>query len=103
MAKNKFDGVIETVHYSPDGSIEMVRFYERRGPIFSDHLILKRDELVTRIKDGKRFFTGKRIPYVGGSFELYQPVQLINMEEKDFVVTGDGTTARDDLGSLPVL
>ena len=31
MANKKYDGVIEAVHYAPDGQVEWVRAYLRRG------------------------------------------------------------------------
>jgi hypothetical protein len=35
MAKNRFDGVIEAVRYTPEGKIDVVQAYRRRGTAFS--------------------------------------------------------------------
>jgi len=45
MAQEKFDGVIEAVRYSPEGAVSQVRMYERRGPTWSDCVLLDRAEL----------------------------------------------------------
>ena len=50
----KFDVVIEAVRYK-SGKIELVRAYERRGPSFSDRVLLDRKTLLERLKDGKTF------------------------------------------------
>ena len=53
MAK-KYDGVIEAVHYK-NGQIVVVRAFERRGAAFSDRVMIGRNELLDRLKDGKTF------------------------------------------------
>ena len=45
MARKTIDGVIEAVRYSPDGAISVVRTYQRRGAVWSDHILLGRKEL----------------------------------------------------------
>ena len=102
MAPEKHDGVIETVRYSPDGLIQVVRIYERRGPTFSDRILLSREDLVSRIKEGKKYLTGKRIPYQASTFELSEPVRLVKLDQTEYLVTQNSSAARDDLGSLPV-
>ena len=59
MARQKFDGVVEVVHLKPDGQVDWVRAYLRRGAAFSDHIKLDRSTLVEQIKSGKRYLTGK--------------------------------------------
>ncbi len=75
MAKPKYDTVVEAVHYQPDGQVAWVRAYHRRGPTFSDWMILKRPELVESLKAGKRIVTGKRVAYMAGTFEVGDPLQ----------------------------
>ena len=53
MARKKIDGVIEAVRYTPGGMISVVRTYERRGAVWSDHIILDRTELIARLTTGK--------------------------------------------------
>ncbi len=91
-AKPKFDGVIEAAHYTPDGELQWVRAYERRGPAFGDHTILSREALIARLQEGKRFVTGKRIHRQGTSFEVYVPVRLVKNGEQVFIAAGEGQT-----------
>src|SRR5512133_3764795 len=97
MAKNKFDGVIEAVHYSEDGKIDFVRAYERRGAAFSDRILLKRVQLVERLQKGEKFVTGERQELMAGSFETTRSVRL----NGDVISTGDGTN-HDLLEDVPI-
>ena len=99
MAK-KFDGVVEAVRYK-DGQIEVVRAFERRGAAFSDRIMLKRNELLERIRKGKKFVTGTRKELLAGTFETGKPVQIISRDGKEFVATRDGAD-RDELEQVPV-
>lgn len=74
MAK-KMDGVIEAVRYTPDGKIDVVRAYERRGQTYSDHLIIRREELAARLKSGKRFAVGTRKKFLASTFEIKSEVR----------------------------
>ena len=91
MAQKKIDGVIEAVRYSPDGNILLARLYERRGVVWSDHVLMGRKDLVERLHDGKRFVTGERKPTLGSVFETGPKVQL----EHEHIITVGQTTARD--------
>jgi hypothetical protein len=86
MAK-KTDCIIETVRYAPDGKIDMVRAYERRGAAFSDHFLLARTELVARLRQGKRFAVGVRRPYMGGQFDIGKVVNYF--PARDVITTGE--------------
>src|SRR6266496_4326355 len=85
MAK-KFDGVIEAVRYR-NGQIEVVRAFERRGAAFSDHVLIERHELLKRLKEGRKFVTGKRREGFGGMFEQGQPVHVVSRDGNDFIST----------------
>src|SRR5512133_4032947 len=99
MAK-KFDGVIEAVRYK-NGHIEVVRAFERRGSAFSDRVLIARKELLERLKDGKKFVTGKRKEGFGGMFEQGQPVQVVSRDGKDFISTRTDAN-QDELEQVPV-
>jgi len=103
MEKAKYDGVIEAVHYDENGLIEWVRLYERRGPAFSDVLLFDRGTLIAQLKAGKVFFTGKRIPYMGSSFEVSQQVHLIEADGVAFLATTDSTNQQDRLEGTPII
>ena len=91
MAKIKFDGMIEAVRYAPDGKIDLVWAYERRGATFSDHILIKRAQLVERLQKGEKFITGQRIEFMGSTFETAKSVHL----SEDVISTG--TTGNHDL------
>jgi hypothetical protein len=101
MAK-KIDGVVEAARYSPEGKLLMVRMYERRGPVFSDHLLVGRDDLVQRLRSGRRITTGRRQVYRGGTFEHGQPLLLVGQKGKEYITTQGSPTVRDDLQGTPL-
>ncbi len=97
MAKTpKVDGVIETVHYNPEGKIEWVRAYLRSGFIFSDVMLLDRETLVQRLQEGARFFTGRRIPFQGNKFELGDPLRLEGRNGSERIVAGNPSSKEGD-------
>jgi hypothetical protein len=98
MARTRFDGVIEAVHYTPGGQIHVVRAYERRGAVWSDSVLLGREELVGRLEKGKRFVTGQRKTYLGSNFQIGRPVRIV----KGSVVTGGQASERDHLDDVPI-
>ncbi len=103
MAKEKFDGVVEAVHFASDGEIAWVRAYERRGSIYSDRILLDRKTLIERIKSGKRFFTGQRIPLEAGSFEIFHPIRVIGQDGHPILVTGYSSVQKDTMDGVPIL
>lgn len=105
MAKKiKFDGVVTAVHYNPQGSVIWVRAYERRGPTFSDHILLDRQVFIERLKAGKIYYAGKRIPLLASTFELGVPIRLAQANAKDYLVSGDAPPANQDrLDGVPVI
>ena len=103
MAKDKYDGVVEAVHYKSEGLIEWVRAYLRRGPTFSDHMLIPRADFVSLLKSGKKFVIGQRIRYLAGTFETSQKVNLISVEERELIVAGDHSSLNDDLTGAPII
>jgi len=101
MARLKFDGVIEAARYLPDGSILMVRAYERRGATFSDRVLLDRSTLVDRLKKGKKFVIGQRKELLASTFETAQRVRLTGGKGQEFISTTE-TGYRDLLEDVPV-
>jgi hypothetical protein len=103
MAKQKFDGVVEAVRYTPDGLVEWVRAYERRGAVFGDHVLLNRGDLILRLKAGKRFVVGKRIPYMGANFDAGPTIQLVRQNGSEVLCTAGSQASRDHLEGVPVI
>ena len=98
MAKPNFDGLIEAVRYAPDGKIDLVRAYERRGAIFSDHILIDRADLVFRLKNGEKFVTGRRTKFLGSTFVATKAVRLDGN-----VITTGSDTSHDLLEEVPTL
>lgn len=103
MANKKYDGVIEAVHYAPDGSVDWVRAYLRRGPTWSDRVILRRQDLIQEIKSGKHMMLGKRVEYMAGTFDVSLPVTVSSSNGKEVLVTSSSPAEHDHLEGAPVL
>jgi len=98
MARSKIDGVIETVRYTSDGTISLVRMYQRRNQAWSDILLLDRAALVEQLKSGKNILTGTRKYALGSMFETRSQVHLTNQH----IVTEGQAAGRDLLAGVPV-
>ena len=96
---SKFDGVIEAVRYK-NGKIEVVRAYERRGATFSDRVLLDRETLLERLKEGKRFVTGQRKEFVASTFEIGKSIQALGKDDKQIVATR-ADVDHDELEGVP--
>jgi hypothetical protein len=103
MAEPKYDGVVEAVHYNPDGRIDWIRLYERRGPVFSDVLLMKRDAVIAHLKAGRIFYAGERVPLLGGTFQVTKPIKILETNGREFLVAGDLNAEKDDLDGVPVI
>jgi hypothetical protein len=103
MAKPKFDFVVEAVHYTEDGRIAWVRGFERRGPTFSDRVIVERDNLVMRLKGGERVIIGQRVPQMAGTFELGEKIQIDHVFGEDYLIAGGHAVNGDYLQDVPII
>ena len=103
MAKEKLDGVVEAVHYAAGGQVEWVRAYERRGPTFSDLVIIRREELIRRIKAGKKYATGSRKEYLSSTFEVKSPLHVVQTGDRDYLAFSEEAHSGDVLTGLPVI
>jgi len=95
----KADGVIEAVRYK-NGKIEIVRAYERRGPTYSDRVLLDRKTLLDRLLHGKHFVTGQRREYLASTFDIGKPVNLAGNDDKQ-VLTTAAQGDHDELEGVP--
>jgi hypothetical protein len=103
MRKQKIDGVVECVRYKPNGEVEWVRAYERRGAAYSDHVLLKREMLIERLKSGKKFMAGSRTSLMASTFDVTLPVRLFQTGDKEVLVTGDNHSNQDHLEGIPII
>jgi hypothetical protein len=98
MARIKIDGVIEAVRYTPGGMISVVRTYERRGVVWSDHIIMGRSDLVARLTNGKHFVIGQRKALLGSVFETGEAVHYVD----EHIISGGQPAARDLLAGVSI-
>jgi hypothetical protein len=103
MAKPKIDGVIEAARYNPDGQIKWVRAYLRRGPTYSDRVLLDRQTLVEQLKSGKQFVAGERIELMASTFKLGKPIRLQQKDGQELLATNGVQGQRDQLEGVPIL
>lgn len=102
MGKQKFDGVVEAVRYSSNGQIKWARVYLRRGPTFTDRILLDRDVLIQQLKAGKQFMIGQRVEFMAGTFDVSRSVRVISRDGRDIVVTEQTQSDRDCLENTPI-
>jgi len=102
MGKPKYDGVVECVHYKPNGEVDWVRAYERRGATFSDYVVIPRDTLIQKLRSGKKYVVGKRIPEMASTFDIIASVRVSSSAGKDILVSDDRPSDRDHLPGVPV-
>jgi hypothetical protein len=101
MAK-KIDGIIEAARYAPDGKLQTIRLYERRGTTYSDRVLLPREEVVQRLKKGLYLVTGRRVEFHASTFETGKPVTLQQGDGQNWITTGTAQVHEDHLEGVRV-
>lgn len=101
MASKKYDGVVEVVRYKDDGEIDFVRLYQRRGKIFSDRILVSREDLIKRLKAKKVYLTGSPEPYLGATFHVGEPLKLKSTDHGQVIVAGSSQSSQDELKGVP--
>jgi len=101
MANKKFDGILEAVRLDQEDQLVLAKIYEKRGVVWSDHFLVKREELVKRIKNGQIFLVGTRKYKLGSSFETTDAIHLTNQNGKDFIRLDQDNKASDLLLTIP--
>ncbi len=96
----RYDFVIEAVRYK-NGKIDVVRGYQRRGPTFTDRILLDRKALLEQLQDGKHVVTGQRKILLASTFDIGKPVQVVEQDGKQ-VVTTLSQAEHDELEGVPV-
>ena len=103
MIKVNYDGVLEAVHYKPNGELDWVRVYLRMGAAFTDRILLSRQAFIEQLKAGKRFMLGERRQYLGGVFDVTEPIRLLMQDHNPVIVLDDRHATQDDLSGVPVI
>lgn len=101
MAKKKFDAILEAVRVDDDGQVQLARIYERHGVVFSDHFLIGRDDLISRINSGQKILTGKRQYKMGSVFDTGEDVRVVSSKGKEVLAVGSGESEKDHLQSVP--
>jgi len=99
----KVDGVVDAAHFGPDGELLWLRAYERRGPTWSDVVLLDRQSLIQRLDSGKRFYSGSRHEFRASEFDLAERIHLRGKKGKRVLVIGTKSADQDQLGALPII
>lgn len=103
MARIKVDGIVQAVRYGDDGRVLWVRVFLRRGPTWSDQILVDRETLVEKLKAGKQFVVGKRVELMAGTFETSAPVQLLLRNNKEILISGNTSVENDCLEGVPLV
>lgn len=101
MARKNYDGVIDAVRYLPDGQIDMVRMYKNRWLVYSDQILMSRQDLLEELSQGKRFVTGQRKTYVGNEFDTGKSVHLSG-PSNSIITTKDQAGNQDFLANVHI-
>jgi hypothetical protein len=100
-AKQKIDGVVEAVRYTPEGMIALVRLYPRIATTFADRVLMTREQLVEALRAKKHFVTGQRRPMWGATFDSGADIQLNSSNGQEFVFCGQAGGHNDQLQGVP--
>ena len=103
FGKKLADGVIESVRYDAGGQVEWVRMYQRRGPTYSDWMLVKRPVLIEMLKAGKKVFAGERVEFQASTFKMGLALKVIERAGKEVLVTGEGQAEKDKLEGVSVV
>jgi len=102
MANEKIDYLIEAVRFCPDGKIDQVRGYERRGATYSDLVLVNRLRLIEFLTKKKKVATGKRIAQQASTFEVFEYVAISGEKDSYQIHMMDQPAEQDSLGKLPI-
>jgi hypothetical protein len=94
----KPDAIITAVHYTPDGRIETVRLFERRGATYSDRIHMKREVFVEFLKNHKKVYVGQRQEFMASTFVLGKEIKFLEPN----IITTDATARQDKLDDTPI-
>lgn len=97
IVKKKIDVILTAVKLGPGGKLDFARSYIRRGPVWGDRVVMKREELLERLNGGQNVFTGVEADAVG-DFEVWKKVIAIGEQ-----LALEGVEGSDDRLGLPLL
>jgi len=90
----KADLVLVAARYAPaDSRLYVAQAYRRRGPIWSDLLLLDRPSLIQALEEKRHVYAG-RLTGLAHEFEMLHPIRL---EKRN----GDVVLRADDMPAVP--
>jgi hypothetical protein len=96
-AASDLDVVVVAARYAPDQSLATAQAYERRGPVWTDLVLLDRRTLIERLRSGKKVGVGQPLA-VPGDFAVRTRL-VLGRENGHEVLRAAGTGSNgDDLG-----
>jgi len=103
MKKKSADLIIEAARLKPNGQLEFVRAYHRRGATYSDCVLITRNELLEQLLKGKVVATGQRMHLLASTFIKIMPVRVAPSANRLIITSGNLGAAQDDLPETPIL
>ncbi len=96
----RLDVVLVAARYSQDGGLALARAFERRGDVWSDLILLPREELIERLRASRRVVIGqpRELP---GDFVILASVGLRTSQPAERIVAEGLTLEGEELG-LPL-
>jgi hypothetical protein len=103
MKKKSADIIIEAAHFKPNGQLDYVRAYQRRGATYSDCVLITRKELLEQLLNGMAVATGQRMHLLASTFKKTALVHLAPSANRFIITTGSLGAAQDSLPETPIL
>ena len=103
MKKKAIDFIIEAARFKPNGQVDFVRAYQRRGATYSDCVLLTRNELLGQLLKGKAVATGQRMHLMASTFRKLTPVRVVPTAIRFIITSGNHGADQDELPETPIL
>ncbi len=95
----KADMVVVAARYdAADGRLLRAQAYQRRGAVWSDLVLVDRDDLLERLQLRRRVYAGAVDPGLPGDFSVRGRLRLQEGNGRAVVTLGTAPNGRDELG-----
>ena len=95
----KADMVVVAARYdAADGRLVRAQAYERRGAVWSDLVLVGRDDLLARLRLRRRVYAGAVDADLPGDFSVRGRLRLEEGNGRAVVILGAAANGRDELG-----
>jgi hypothetical protein len=93
----KVDVVVVSARYTSEGHVHQVQAYRRLGPVWSDLVLLSREELLNHLRAGARIVTGGPLG-IPGDFRIDASVRCQRVNGSERLVIQGRKTEDETLG-----